>query len=137
MTTPERVAVAAADLRTLTGAELFASLARAHLTRARLALALASLQDPDGDPDLGLAGMRFLQAVALELALRERPEVPPTWEDAQRWDVVADLSEGEDPLEVDRREYRVAAAVATGLDTDAAMATPVVEVEEFARRRAG
>jgi hypothetical protein len=135
--TPERVAVSGADLRSLTGAELFAGLARARLTRARLALALAALQDPDGDPDLGLAGFRFLQAVALELALRGRPEVPPTWEDAQRWDVVADLSEGEDPLEVDRREYRVAAAVATGLDPEEAMAAPVLEVEEFARRRAG
>lgn len=138
MTTPDRVTVAAADLRTLTGAELFACLARAGLTRARLSLALEAIQDPEGNPNLGLAGMRFLQAVALELALRERPEPAPTWRDAQAWDVVADLSEGEDPLEADRREYRVAAAVATGLPMEEAEALPVLDVEAFAaRRRAG
>lgn len=135
--TPDRVTVSAADLRTLTGAELFGALAHAGLTRARLVDALAALQDENGDPSLGLAGMRFLQAVALELALRERPEVRPSWEDAMAWDVQADLSEGEDVLEADRREYRVAAAIATGLPPDQAEAVTVLDVEEYARRRAG
>jgi hypothetical protein len=138
MTTPERVAVSTAELRSLTGAELFGALAHAHLTRAGLSAALEALQDPEGDPDLGLAGMRFLQAVALELALRNGPDPAPTWTEAQRWDVTADLAEdGEDPLEADRREYRVAAAIATGLAPDAAEGLAVVEVEALARRRAG
>lgn len=138
MTAPDRVTIAVADLRTLTGVELFGALAHAGLTRRGLASALVALQDPDGDPAEGLAGMHFLQAVALELAMRERPEVPPTWEEAQRWDVTADLADdGEDLLEMDRREYRVAAAVVTGLAPDLAVALPVAEVEEFAKRRAG
>ena len=136
-TTPERIDVDAADLRTLTGAELFGALAHAGLTRARLVDALAALQDPNGDPALGLAGMRFLQAVALELALRERPEVPPTWADAMGWDVQAPNLDQEDALEEDRRDYRVAASIATGLPPDRVEAVPVADVEEFARRRAG
>jgi hypothetical protein len=136
--TPTKVSVAAADLRTLTGAELFTCLAYANLTRAGLAEALGALQDPEGDASWGLRGMRFLQATALVLALRERPDPAPTWEDAQAWDVVADLSEAEDPLEEDRREYRVAASIATGLPPDQAEDVPVADVEVFAaRRRAG
>ena len=138
MTAPERVTVRARELATLTGVELFGALAHANLTRAGVAASLASLQDPDGDPALGLAGMRFLQAAALELALRDRPDPAPTWDDAQRWDVVADLTEaGEDPLAQDRRDYRIAAAIVTGLPPDLAMAEAVADVEEFARRRTG
>lgn len=138
MTTPDRVSIAAADIRTLSGVELFGALAHAGLTRSRLVEALAAIQDPDGNPSHALAGMRFLQAVALALALREDPDPAPTWADAQRWDVVADMTDaGADPLEADRREYRVAAAVATGLPMDEAERLPVADVEEFARRRAG
>ena len=137
MTAPDRVTVAASDLRTLTGAELFTALAYAGLTRAGLTEALAAIQDPQGDPAWGLKGMRFLQATALVLALRNRPDPAPTWEDAQAWDVLADLAETEDPLEADRREYRVAAAIATGLAPDVAVDLPVADVEVFARRRAG
>lgn len=133
--TPDRVTVAATDLRTLTGAELFTCLAYANLTRAGLAESLAAIQDPEGDPAWGLRGMRFLQATALVLALRNRPDPPPTWEDAQGWDVVADLADTEDPLEADRREYRVAAAIATGLTADQAEDLPVAEVEVYAARR--
>jgi hypothetical protein len=135
VTAPERVTVAAADLATLTGVELFAALAHAGLTRSRLVEALAAIQDPEGNPNVALRGMRFLQATALELALREDPEPRPTWEDAQGWDVTADLSEVGDPLAQDRREYRVAAAVATGLDPDAAEDLAVADVEEYARVR--
>lgn len=135
MTRPDVVTLAAADLRSLSGVELFAALARAGLTRAGLVDALGAIQDPNGDPLQALAGMRFLQAVALGMALRNRPDPAPTWEDAQGWDVTADMAEAEDPLDVDRREYRVAAAVATGLDPTVAEALPVVEVEAFARRR--
>jgi len=133
---PERVTVKATDLASLTGAELFGALAHAGLTRRGLVDALAALQDPDGDPALGLAGMRFLQAVALEISLRNGPGA--TWEDAQAWDIRADLAEGpEDTLAQDRREYRVGAALVTGLDPDAAMALEVTEVEAFAKRRRG
>lgn len=136
MSAPERVTVASADLRTLTGAELFGALAHAHLTRASLVGALAALQDPAGDAALALAGIRFLQGVALELALRERPDPAPTWADAQAWDVTADLAEaGEDPLAQDRREYRVAASMATGLTPDLAEALPITDVEAFAAAR--
>lgn len=135
---PDRVTVAASDLRTLTGAELFRCLAWADLTRAGLSEALAAIQDPEGNPAWGYRGMRFLQATALVLALRERPDPAPTWEDAQGWDVTADMAEVEDPLEVDRREYRVAASIATGLPPDQAEGVPVADVEVFAaRRRAG
>jgi hypothetical protein len=137
MTTPDRVTVAAQDLRTLTGAELFTCLAWAGLTRAGLTEALGAIQDPEGDPVWGLRGYRFLQATALVLLLRGHPDPAPTWEEAQAWDVVADLSEGEDPLEADRREYRVAASIATGLPPDQAEEVPVADVEVFARRRAG
>lgn len=136
MTTPDRVTVAASDLRTLTGVELFGALAHARLSRQGMVEALAALQDPDGDPALGLAALRFLQAVALELALRERPDPAPTWEDAMGWDVTADMTdEGEDPLAAERRDYRVAASLATGLAPDLAESLPVVDVEAFAARR--
>jgi len=135
MTTPDRITVAASDLRTLTGAELFTALAWAGLTRARLVDALEALQDPDGNPNLGLRAMRFLQATALVLALRERPDPAPTWEDAQSWDVVADLAEGEDPLEADRRDYQVAASIATGLPPDQVEDLQVSTVEVFAQAR--
>ena len=137
MTAPRRVAVAAQDLRTLTGAELFTCLAWAGLTRAGLTEALQALQDPEGDPGWGLRGMRFLQGAALVLQLRDHPDPRPTWEEAMEWDVTADLSEAEDPLEADRLEYRVAASIATGLAPAEAELVPVAEVEAFARRRAG
>jgi hypothetical protein len=137
MTTPTRVVVAASDLRTLTGAELFTCLGWAGLTRAGLTEALSNLQDPNGDPGWGLRGIRFLQGAALVLQLRDHPDPRPTWEDAQGWDVTADLAEEEDPLEADRREYRVAASIATGLPPELAVAVPVADVEAFARRRAG
>lgn len=137
MTAPRKVIVAAADLRTLTGAELFTCLAWAGLTRAGLTEALANLQDPEGDPAWGLRGIRFLQGAALSVQLRDHPDPRPTWEEAMEWDVTADLAEAEDPLEVDRREYRVAAAIATGLTPEEAELVPVVDVEAFARRRAG
>jgi hypothetical protein len=133
--TPDKVTVAASDLRTLTGAELFTALSYAGLTRAGLTEALAAIQDPDGDPAWGLRGMRFLQATALVLALRNRPDPAPSWEDAQGWDVTADLADEEDPLDADRREYRVAASIATGLPPDQAEAIPVADVEVFAARR--
>lgn len=137
MTAPRKVIVAAADLRTLTGAELFTCLAWAGLTRAGLTEALSALQDPEGDPAWGLRGIRFLQGAALSVQLRDHPDPRPTWEEAMEWDVTADLAEAEDPLEVDRREYRVAAAIATGLTPEEAELVPVVDVEAFARRRAG
>lgn len=137
MTAPLRVVVAAGDLRSLTGAELFTCLAWAGLTRAGLTEALQALQDPDGDPSWGLRGIRFIQGAALVLQLRDHPDPRPTWEEAMEWDVTADLAEAEDPLEADRREYRVAAAIATGLPPDQAELVPVVDVEAFAKRRAG
>lgn len=137
MTAPRRVVIAASDLRTLTGAELFTCLAWSGLTRAGLTEALSALQDPEGDPGWGLRGMRFLQGAALVLQLRDHPDPRPTWEEAMEWDVTADLAEAEDPLEADRLEYRVAAAIATGLSPQEAELVPVAEVEAFARRRAG
>lgn len=134
MTTPERHTIRGADLATLTGVELFQALAHAHLTRADLEPAIAALQDPHGDPGLGLAALRFLQAVALAMAVREGSTA--TWADAQAWDVTADLADaGEDPLAVERREYRVATSLVTGLPPDVAEALPVADVAEYARVR--
>jgi len=127
-----------ADVRDLTGAETFEALARAGLTRRRLPQALEAVRDPDGNPTHALAGMRFLQAAALELELRRRPVPAPTWEDAMGWHVEADLTDGDAPeLEAERREYRVAASILTGLPPDAAEALPIADVEAFAKVRNG
>lgn len=138
MTQPTKVVVGVAAIRTLTGSELFGALAHAGLRRGHVEAALEALRSPEGDPDLALAGIRFLQAVALELALRNASAngQVPTWEEAQRWDVTADMTEpGESIVEAERREYRVAASLATGLHPDAAEALPVADVDAFARAR--
>lgn len=125
-----------ATLASLTGVELFTALAQVGLSRARLELALAAITDPDGDPALALQGLRFLQAAALVLALRSHPDPAPTWEEAQEWSVTADMTDpGEDPLTAERREYRVAAALVTGLPGEEAEGLPVAEVAAFAEAR--
>lgn len=136
--TPRQVIVRAADLRSLTGAELFTALGLAGLTRARLPDAVAALQDPDGNPNVGLQAIRFLQATALQLRRREGDDA--TWEDAQSWDVLADMTEtAEEALEAERQEYRVAGSVVTGLPMDQVDELPVTVVDAFttARRATG
>jgi len=135
MSTPRRVTVTYADIRGMSGVELFSALAHAGLRRSQVDAALGAIVDPDGDPELALRGLRLLQAVALELELRRDLDDPPSWQDAQRWQVEADMRDERDPLEAERREYRVAASLATGLPPDAAEQLPVEDVDAFARAR--
>jgi len=132
---PRRVLVAYDDVRSLAGYELYRALRRAGLRRGQLVEATAALESDDGDPDLAYRAILFLQAVALELELREAPDPAPTWDDAQGWDVRAGSPGEADPLADDERAYRVAASIATGLPADDAMRVPIADVEAFARAR--
>jgi hypothetical protein len=132
VTTPDRITLDAEDLAGLTGAELFGALAHAGLTRAGLPAALAALSNPDGDPALGLQAYRFLQGVALEFALRNGPG--PTWEDAQRWDVVS-TGDTRDPLVADRAEYRAAVSILAAVPLAEAESIPLGDLEALARVR--
>ena len=135
MTAPVRVTVTYDDVRGLAGFELYRALRLAGLRRVELEAATAALQDDAGDVELAYRGILFLQAVALELALREDRQPPPTWDDAQRWDVRGAEVDVADPLAEDERRYRANAAVVTGLPPDDAMRVAVGDVAEIARAR--
>jgi hypothetical protein len=131
------VTVTMGDIRSLTILEVARAGVIAGVNRADTEMLLRTLVDPASPPEDLERGALLMYAWAYMLVKREEPDA--TWEDAQKWRVVFDITQTDEVADA-IADATVRAAAVTGLTPEQAGQLTLGEMDtyrEIAVTRAG
>jgi hypothetical protein len=131
---PRRVPITYADTRRLTLLERARACVLAGVDEDDLGPLLEATAKRHATPEQALLATRCFYAIAYELELRLDRSI--SWEEAQTWDVVLDLTAPADPIAEAEARTSIEASLATGLPPAVAGDLTLAQLDAYGRIRA-